>query len=100
MKAVFIWLYIVGTKIHETNYPSNDIYYHKNHTRRRGGTPQNFCLAFVDKLEKQLFIKKLLKWANKKYKYFNIYKNFKNNKKIKKNTWSNHFFIPVHQQSL
>ena len=23
-----------------------------------GGTPQNFCLAFIDELEKQLFIKK------------------------------------------
>ena len=25
---------------------------------RRWGTPQNFCLAFIDELEKQLFIKK------------------------------------------
>ena len=23
-----------------------------------GGTPQNFCLTFIDELEKQLFIKK------------------------------------------
>ena len=42
----------------------------KNHTcvkKGRGGdgTPQNFFLAFVDELEKQLF-EKLLKWANKK----------------------------------
>ena len=39
---------------------------------RRWGTPQNFCLAFIDELEKQLFIKQLLKWANKKCKIFNI----------------------------
>ena len=44
-------------------------------------------------------IKKLLKWANRKYKYFNIYKNEKKNKKIKKNTWRYHYFIPVYQQS-
>ena len=25
---------------------------------RRWGTPQNFCLPFIDELEKQLFIKK------------------------------------------
>ena len=39
--------------------------------RRRCGTPQNFYLALIDKLEKQL-LKKLLKWANKKRKNFNI----------------------------
>ena len=45
---------------------------------KRWGTPQSFCLAFIDELEKQLFIKKnLLKWANKKCKYFDIYKNKK-----------------------
>ena len=32
-----------------------------------GGTFQNFCLAIIDKLEKQLFIKKLLNWGNKPY---------------------------------
>ena len=40
---------------------------------RSWGTPQNFCLAFIDELEKQLFIKKLLKWANNKCKNFDIY---------------------------
>ena len=40
---------------------------------RRWDTPQNFYLAFIDKLEKQLFIKNLLKWANKKRQNFNIY---------------------------
>ena len=34
-------------------------------------TPQDFCLAFIDELEKHLF-KKLLKWANKKCN-LNIY---------------------------
>ena len=33
---------------------------------RRWGTPQNFCLTFIDELEKQLLIKKLMKWAKKK----------------------------------
>ena len=28
------------------------------HMWRKWGTPQNFCLAFIDELEKQLFIKK------------------------------------------
>ena len=27
---------------------------------QKGGTPQNFCLAFIDELEKQLFIKKTI----------------------------------------
>ena len=39
----------------------------------RWGTPQNFCLAFIDEFEKQLFIKKLLKWANNIFEDFNIY---------------------------
>ena len=40
----------------------------ENHTHvKTVGKPQNFCLAFVDELKKQqLFIKKMLKWANKK----------------------------------
>ena len=32
---------------------------------RRWGTPQNLCLTFIDELEKQLLIKKLMKWAKK-----------------------------------
>ena len=39
---------------------------------KRWGKPQNFFLAFTDELEKQIFIKKLLKWANKKNN-FDIY---------------------------
>ena len=31
----------------------------KSHTwEEGGGTPQNFCLAFIDELEKQIIIKK------------------------------------------
>ena len=30
----------------------------KSHTYEEGGPPQNFCLAFIDELEKQIFIKK------------------------------------------
>ena len=41
--------------------------------RRNWGTTQNFFLAFTDELKKQIFIKKLLKWANKKQNNFNIY---------------------------
>ena len=37
------------------------------------GTSQNFFLEFTDELEKQIFIKKLLKWANRKQNNFNIY---------------------------
>ena len=40
---------------------------------KKWGTPQNFFLAFIDKLEKQIIIKKLLKWATKKQNNFNIY---------------------------
>ena len=32
---------------------------------RRWGTTQNFCLAFIDELDKQLLIKKLMKWVKK-----------------------------------
>ena len=42
------------------------------HTCEEGGTHFRICLAFVDKLKKQLFIKKLLEWVNKKGQNFNI----------------------------
>ena len=44
-------------------------------------------------------LKKLLKWANKSNKYFDIYKNLKKENKIKKNTWRYHYFISMYQQS-
>ena len=52
---------------------SNQFAKSHRHMWRRWDTPQNFCLAFINELEKQLFIKKLLKWANKKCNNFNIY---------------------------
>ena len=33
---------------------------------KKVGTPLNFCLEFINELEKQQFLKKLSKWANKK----------------------------------
>ena len=33
----------------------------------------HFFLAFIDDLEKQIIIEKLLKWANKRQNNFNIY---------------------------
>ena len=42
------------------------------HTCEEVGTHFRICLAFVDKLIKQLFIKKLLEWVNKKGQNFNI----------------------------
>ena len=46
--------------------------------------PQNFCLGFIDKLEKQLIIKKkLLKWANKNVRILIFTMLKKNNKKDK-----------------
>ena len=46
----------------------------QTHVKRRWGTPQNFFLAFMAELEKQIFINigPLLKWANKKQNKFNI----------------------------
>ena len=49
-------------------------------------TLQNFFLAFTDECEKQMFMKKLLKWANKKQNNFNNYNVAFKKKKIKKNT--------------
>ena len=71
----------------------------KFHTYEEGGgTPQSFCLAFIDEFEKQLF-KKLLKWVNKKCKNFNIYNVLFSIKKIQKNTWRYQYFRPAYQTS-
>ena len=43
------------------------------HMWRRWGTPQNFFLAFIDDLEKQIIIKKTVEVAVKKQNNFNIY---------------------------
>ena len=48
--------------------------YIKNQTHvKKLGTPHNFFLAFIDELEKQYLLKKLLKWANKEQNNFNAY---------------------------
>ena len=52
------------------------------HMWRRWDTLQNFFLAFIDKLEKQIIIKKTVEWVNKKKQNnFNIYVLFKKEKK-------------------
>ena len=61
---------------------------------RRWGKPQNFFLVFIDELEKQIIIKKLLKWANKKQNNFNIYNVVFFKEKIKKNTCRYHYQNP------
>ena len=56
------------------------------HMWRRWGTPQNYCLAFIDELEKQLFIKKC---------WILIHNFFKK----KKDTCRYYYFTPVYQKS-
>ena len=50
-------------------------------------------------LKSNYLLKKLLKWANKNCKNFNIYNVVFPKKKIQKNTWRYHYFTPVHQTS-
>ena len=47
-------------------------------------------------LKSDYLLKKLLKWANKKCKNFNIYNVFE---KTKKNFWRYHYFTPVYQKT-
>ena len=73
-KCVFLCkkIYILTSGFHHYGYFYGAQY--KNHTHvEKWDTPQNFFLAFIDEHEKQLFIKNLLKWVNKKCKNFNIY---------------------------
>ena len=51
---------------------------------RRWGTPQSFCLALIDELQKNNLLKRRLMWVNKK---------------CKKNTWRHHYFTPLYQIS-
>ena len=76
------WNPCVGIGDHHGNWCKGFFLNQKSHTWKRWGTTQNLFLAFLHELEKQLFIKKLLKWANKKCKNFNTYNAafFKNNK--------------------
>ena len=51
------------------SYPGQE----KSHMWRRWGTPQNFSLAFIDELEKQIIIKKTVEVGQQKQNNFNIY---------------------------
>ena len=50
---------------------------------KKVGHTSEFLFGIIDELEKQIFVKKLTKWANKKQNNFNIYNVafFKTNKK-------------------
>ena len=62
------------------------------HIWRRWGKPQNFFLAFINELEKQLIIKKkLLRWVSEKQNNLNIYNVAFLKKKIKRSTCRYHY---------
>ena len=69
----FAWEYFVNfdlshmeKKTWKTRISHRAMNQNKNHKHvKKVGTPHNFCLIFTGELEKQLFIKKLLKWDNK-----------------------------------
>ena len=69
LKVLCLWcfLYVTGNSgfISYSRYNLLQIVIKIIHMWRRCGAPQNFCLAFIDELEKQLFIKKTVKWAHK-----------------------------------
>ena len=65
----------------------------------RWGPPWISVWHSLMNLKNNYLLKKLLKRANKKCKYFNVYKNEKKIIKIKKNTWRHHYFTPSYQQS-
>ena len=57
------------------------------------GTPQNFFLAFIDELKKQIIIKKTVEVGQSKINNFNIYNvAFNKKKKKKKNTCTYHYW--------
>ena len=58
---------------------------------RRWGTPHNVFLAFIDKLEKQIIIKKTVEVGQQKTNNFNIYNVAFFLKKITKNTCRYHY---------
>ena len=59
--------------------------------RRRWSTPQNFFLAFIDKIEKQIIIKKTVEVDQIENKIILIFTMLYLNKKIKKNTCRYHY---------
>ena len=61
------------------------------HMWRRWGTPHNVFLAFIDKLEKQIIIKRTVEVGQQKTNNFNIYNVAFFLKKITKNTCRYHY---------
>ena len=72
----------------------------KSHTCEEGDSHLRISVwhLFIN-LKNNYLLKKLLKWANKKCKNFNIYDVRTFLKKLKKNTWRYHYFTPVYQKS-
>ena len=71
----------------------------KSQTSEGGGAHLRISVwHLLMNLKNNYLFKKLLKWANKKCKNFNIY-NVVFFEKIKKNTRRYHYFTPVHQKS-
>ena len=73
------------------------INYSKNHTCEEGGAHIQISVWHLLMNLKKYLLKKLLKWANKKCKNFNIY-NVYFLKQLKKNTWRYHYFTSVYQK--
>ena len=68
----------------------------KSHTYEEGGAnPRISVWHLLINLKNNYLFKKLLKWANKKCKYFNIYKNFKKIIKLKKHLEISLFYTCV-----
>ena len=88
--------YIYGVSVKKTSYLQLFI---KKITNmwKKWGTPQNFFLAFIDELEKQLFIKKNFWSGPIKNIRTLIFTMLYFKKKIKKNTWRYHYFTSAHQ---
>ena len=66
--------------------------------RRWWGTPKNICLAFIDKLEKQLFVTKNC-WSGPIKSVRVLTFTMLYLKKIEKKTWRYHYFTPAYQKS-
>ena len=81
-------LHITNITLHHQTWSDNI----KSHMCEEGGAhPRISVWCLLMNLKNNILLKKLLQWANKKYKYFNIYRNYK--KKIKKYIKKNIFII-------
>ena len=88
-------LHITNITLHHQTWSDNI----KSHICEGGAHPRISVWRLLMNLKNNILLKKLLQWANKKYKYFNIYRNYKKkNKKIYKEKHF-HYFILVYQQS-